>query len=280
MIAVKNFSKIYEGTNAVNNITFNANKGEVLAIIGPNGAGKSTTLKSIIGLLKPTHGNITISGMKHENDSIKIKKIIGFMPEENSIYEDMTTFDYLIFYASLYGIKKEVAKQRINYLLNSLVLEKDKIIGNMSKGMKRKTLIARSLINNPKILIYDEPASGLDPSTTKFILDYIKNLKDSGKTIIITAHNLRHIEIVADKVIILQKGKIIINDNLEKIRLKFGKTHTIRYKKDNLIKEKSFIDEKEMNRFLKELVKLNLEVVDAHSEYKSLEDIYLNLTSK
>jgi ABC-2 type transport system ATP-binding protein len=278
MIEIKNFSKTYENKNAVKNISFNAEKGEVLAIIGPNGAGKSTTLKTIIGLLNQTSGTVKIDGMEHPKDSLKIKQIIGFMPEENSIYEDMTAYNYLMFYAELYGIKKEVAKQRINYLLSSLVLGQDIIIGNMSKGMKRKVLIARSLINNPKILIYDEPASGLDPNTTKFILNYILGLKETNKTIIITAHNLKHIEMISDKIILLNHGKIILYDELENIRKKFGKTHTIRYNKNDKIEEKSFDNEKEMNRFLKELVKLNLQVIEAHSEYKSLEEIYLDLT--
>lgn len=280
MIEVKNFIKKYDNSFAVNNINFSANKGEVLAIIGHNGAGKSTTLKSIIGLIKPTSGEIIVDKMKHPNDSVKIKNIIGFMPEENSIYDDMTAYDYIMFFSSLYNIKKEVAKQRINYLLSSLNLEKDKIIGNMSKGMKRKTLIARSLINNPKVLIFDEPASGLDPNTTKFILEYIQELKKSNKTIIITAHNLRHIELVADKILILNQGKIAIYDTLEKIRLKYGKTHTIRYKKEDKILEKKFTNEKEMNRFIKDLVKHNLEIIEAHSEYKSLEEIYLNITKE
>lgn len=279
MIKINNFSKTYENFEAVKNISFEAKKNEVLAIIGHNGAGKSTTLKSIIGLIQPTKGTINIENMKHPQDSIKIKNIIGFMPEENSLYEDMTAYDYLMFFSSLYNIKKAVADQRINYLLSSLDLDKNKIIGNMSKGMKRKTLIARSLINNPKILIFDEPASGLDPSTTKFILDYIKDLK-KNKTVIITAHNLRHIEIVADKVIIMHKGKILVNEKLDLIRKEHGKLHTIKYKKNDEIKEKSFHNEKDMNRFIKELVKLNLEIIDAHSEYKSLEEIFLNLTSK
>lgn len=279
MISIKNFTKDYDGFKAVDNISFEAKEGEVLAILGPNGAGKSTTLKTITGLLKPSRGKLKILGLNWGD--IKIKHKLGYMPEESSIYEDMNVYDYLNFFAELYKIKPDVAKQRIDYLLKSLnlVVDKKKVIGNMSKGMKRKVLIARSLINNPKLLVYDEPASGLDPYTTNFILNYILDLKKRGKMILITAHNMNHIERIADRVIIMNHGKIILDDKLENIREKYGKNYSIKYIKSGIIKIENFKSSKELNSFIKKLVENKLEIIDINSEQKSLEEIFIKITN-
>lgn len=221
-----NLKKSYGEFKALKGVDFEANPGEIYSIIGPNGAGKSTLLKIICGLISPTSGQIDVTD----------KSLIGYMPEENAIYEDMTVSEYLKFFASLYRVKP-----RIKELLDFLKLD-DKKIGEMSKGMKRKTLLARSLINDPLVLVYDEPASGLDPLTAQNMLDYIVKLKNEGKTIILSAHDLAQVEAVTDRLMILNKGRVEVSGTLDYVKERFGhepfrlklknKTKTFRKKSD------------------------------------------------
>ncbi|MCG7849841.1 MAG: ABC transporter ATP-binding protein, partial [ANME-2 cluster archaeon] len=185
VVAAQGLVKTYNGQRAVDSIEFQVEKGEVLGIIGPNGAGKTTTLKMVTGLIPPTKGQILINGQVVSIDNIAIKKLIGYLPEDSPLYENMKTRDYLRFFADIHDINREEADQRIDTLLKQLNLEEsNKRLGTFSKGMKRKVAIARSLVNDPQILIYDEPASGLDPQTAHYIIGFIRTMKDRGKTII------------------------------------------------------------------------------------------------
>lgn len=281
MISVDGLVKEYGGIRVVDNVSFKVNEGEVVSIIGPNGAGKSTILKMICGLVKPTSGEINILGRTHMKNGDEIKNMIGYMPEENSLYEDMRAYDYLHFFAELYGVRRDVASERIKSLLDSLNLSVDsKAIGNYSKGMKRKVLLARSLINDPKILVYDEPASGLDPITTNFILNYILELKKQGKIILVTAHNMHHVEMISDRIIILNRGRILVNDRFENIRGQYGKSYSVRYMRNGEIVEEKFSDWGELNKLVKSLVAENIEIHDISTHQKSLEEIFVLLTKK
>jgi ABC-2 type transport system ATP-binding protein len=282
MIVVKDLSKSYGGFKAVDGVSFSVGEGEVVAIIGPNGAGKSTTLKMVCGLLKPSGGSITVEGKSHVSGTNEIKRLIGYMPEESSLYEDMNVYDYLNFFAELYNVRKADAKERITKLLDSLDLRVDrkKVIGNMSKGMKRKVLLARSLINDPRILVYDEPASGLDPITTNFILNYILDLKRAGKIILLTAHNMHHVEMISDRIVIINSGKVLVDDSFDNIRDAYGKSYSVRYLKNGEIKSEKFGDSKALNAFVKTLVAENLEIYDIQTHQKKLEEIFVLLTKK
>jgi ABC-2 type transport system ATP-binding protein len=267
MIVVKDLSKSYSDFKAVDGVSFSVGEGEVVAIIGPNGAGKSTTLKMVCGLLKPSSGSISVEGKSHVSGTNEIKRLIGYMPEESSLYEDMNVYDYLNFFAELY---------------NSLDLRVDrkKAIGNMSKGMKRKVLLARSLINDPRILVYDEPASGLDPITTNFILNYILDLKRAKKIILLTAHNMHHVEMISDRIVIINQGKVLVDDSFDNIRDAYGKSYSVRYLKNGEIRSDKFCDSKALNVFVKSLVAENLEIYDIQTHQKKLEEIFVLLTKK
>lgn len=225
MINLKNVTKLYENQIAVQNLNLQVQPGEIMGIIGHNGAGKSTTLKMIAGLIAPSSGLVQVMGhdMSLNRGTPAVKKKIGFLPEESALYANMTVTEYLLFFAELYQLPKDAAHARIDELLIGLNLpERDRLTSELSKGMKRKVAIARVLLHDPELLILDEPNSGLDPLTSFFILNYLKELRKSGKTILLSAHNLFHIESVCDRVTILKDGRLLICDTMDAIRAALG----------------------------------------------------------
>jgi ABC-2 type transport system ATP-binding protein len=219
MIEVNGLRKKYGDFVAVDQLSFNVEKGEIFGIVGPNGAGKTTTLKMLSGLVRPTAGSIRINGIDMSVDPVRIKSFLGFLPEESPLYEGMYVEDYLLFFGELYDVKKHIARQRINSLLNDLSLNAaGKRIGDLSNGMRRKVAIARSLINDPQLIIYDEPGSGLDPMTSRFITEYIRSLKERGKTVIFSAHNLYQMESLCDRILIIKDGKQVTLGSAAQIR--------------------------------------------------------------
>jgi ABC-2 type transport system ATP-binding protein len=224
MIQLENITKRYDDTTVVDNLNLKIEAGEIVGIIGHNGAGKSTTLKMITGLVEPTSGKVHIMGKDIRKEGVKIKQHIGFLPEESPLYEAMTAPQYLLFFSELYRMPKQKALQRIDQLLTSLDLpDRNKLTGEFSKGMKRKTAIARTLLHDPDLLILDEPNSGLDPLTSFFIINYLKKLRNEGKTILLSAHNLFHIESICDRVGIIKNGHMLVFDTMDAIRARLGK---------------------------------------------------------
>jgi len=224
-LAASHLVKVYRGRKVVRDVSVEIRQGEIVGLLGPNGAGKSTTMKMIAGLIEPTTGNIQVMGQDiQKGSSPKIKQRIGYLPEESPLYEAMTAHQYLLFFSELYQMPRQKALKQIDQLLSSLDLfEKDKLTGEFSKGMKRKTAIARALLHDPELLILDEPNSGLDPLTSFFIINYLKNLRREGKTIILSAHNLFHVETICDRVGIIKNGRLLIFDSMEAIRARLGK---------------------------------------------------------
>ncbi|WP_435332797.1 ATP-binding cassette domain-containing protein [Haloarchaeobius sp. TZWWS8] len=223
MITVEDLRKEYDGFVAVDGSTFAVERGEVFGVVGPNGAGKTTTLKMLAGLIEPTSGYISVAGQAAGDP--EMRRELGFLPEESPLYEEMTAQSYLEFFADLYDVPGDVARTRISDALDRLDLEhRERRIGDMSKGMKRKVAIARSLVNDPEVLIYDEPASGLDPLTTNYIIEFTEQLADQGKTIVFSAHNLYHVESICDRIIIMNHGEIIARGSIEEIRREHGRT--------------------------------------------------------
>ena len=224
MIQLVDVTKSYDDTIVVDHLSLQIERGEIVGLIGHNGAGKSTTLKMIAGLVEPTSGLVQVMGHDMRKESIRVKARTGYLPEESSLYEAMTPRQYRLFFSELYQMPRQKALQRIDGLLDSLGLaEKNKLSGEFSKGMKRKTAIARALLHDPDLLILDEPNSGLDPLTSFFIINYLKTLKREGKTIILSAHNLFHVETICDRVGIIKNGKLLVFDNMDVIRSRLGK---------------------------------------------------------
>ncbi len=223
MIEVEGLRKTYGDFPAVVDSTFGVDRGEIFGVVGPNGAGKTTTLKMIAGLVDPSAGMATVAGFDASDP--EMRRSLGFLPEESPLYEDMTARSYLDFFADLYDVPDATATERIERTLDRLDLDhRDRRLGDVSKGMKRKVAIARSLVNDPDVLVYDEPASGLDPLTTNYVLEFVRELRDAGKTVLFSAHNLYHVESVCDRVAIMNRGEIVARGTVPEIRDEYGTT--------------------------------------------------------
>ncbi|HUH78351.1 MAG TPA: ABC transporter ATP-binding protein [Methanoregula sp.] len=223
MITARNITKKFDGFTALDDVSFAFEDGEIFGIIGHNGAGKTTLLKIVSGLIAPTSGELYINDIDVVKDRMALKENLGYLPEESRLYETMTAESYLGFFGEIYGLSPKEIRVRSDQLFAALSLETGgRKIGEFSKGMKRKTAIARSLIHDPKFLVYDEATSGLDPMTSRFIADYLRTLKKEGKTIVLSAHNLYQVEAICDKVMILRRGKMVAFGNMNQLREQFG----------------------------------------------------------
>ncbi len=217
-ISVKNISKRFGKQWAVDNISFEIKSGEIVGFIGPNGAGKSTTMKIITGFLPPTSGEVFINGMNTRGKTMDIKRLIGYLPENNPLYYDMYVKEYLLYSAGLYGIKGREAVARVNEIIEMLGLkpEKHKKIGKLSKGYKQRVGLSQALIHDPEVLILDEPTSGLDPNQIVDIRNLISNV-GREKTIMLSTHIMQEVEAICDRVIILDKGTIRADEGAKEI---------------------------------------------------------------
>lgn len=287
MIKAQGITKIYKDVIAVKDLDLEVRDGEIFGIIGHNGAGKTTVLKMITGLIVPTCGTIEVMGLDIAKDSTRIKGFLGYLPEESPLYENMTAAEYLMFFSELYKMPKRQAEERIDWLLGSLKLaEKDKLTAELSKGMKRKVAIARTLLHDPKLLILDEPNSGLDPLTSFFVIDYLKTLKILGKTIVLSAHNLFHVEYICDRVAIMKNGELLVCDTMESIRKRFGDreyeivfnaNEDLGYERrdGNYVLKTADVDRVALT--LKNMSDKNWALVDLSVRQSGLEDIYVKL---
>ena len=218
MIQVKNLVKNYGPVKAVKAINFSINDGEIVGFLGANGAGKSTTLKILSGYLSPTLGEVTINNLDIIKDSNEIKKMIGYLPESNPLYHDMMVYDLLEFTANIRNINGNKFKEALDTVVQqcglSGVLHKN--VGACSKGYKQRIGLACAMIHNPKILILDEPVTGLDPNQIVEIRELIKNL-GKEKLVLMSSHILQEIEATVDRIIIIDNGKIVADDSTKKL---------------------------------------------------------------
>ncbi len=217
-IKVTNLTKYYGETLAVDDISFEVSKGEILGFLGPNGAGKSTTMKIITTYLPPTTGSITIDDLNVEQDSLEVRKKIGYLPEQNPLYMDMVVTDYLDYVAALDGVPRDKIKSRRDEMINVCGLEemKGRVIGELSKGFKQRVGLAQAMINNPEVLILDEPTSGLDPNQIIEIRNLIKKL-GKQKTVILSTHILSEVQATCTRVIIINRGKLVADGSPEEL---------------------------------------------------------------
>lgn len=205
---------------ALNGLSFEVNKGEIYALLGTNGAGKTTTLRILSTLLKPDDGKCYIDGVNVSEESDKIRSKIGFLTSELKL-DGFFTPNYLYdFFSDLYGVKSELRIVRKKELFNTLGIDKfaEVKVSNLSTGMKQRVAIAISLVHDPDIIIYDEPTNGLDIVSSKMVIDYLKELKTNGKTIIISTHIFEVVEKVADRVGIVINGKLEYEDSISRIK--------------------------------------------------------------
>lgn len=209
-------SKYFGEQAAVNNISFKANRGEIVGFLGPNGAGKSTTMKMITGFIASSSGTIKVNGELVDPDQLNTRRHIGYLPENNPLYTDMYVREYLHFVGSIYRLKN--LKSRVEEMINAvgLQVESNKKIGALSKGYRQRVGLAQAIIHDPDVLILDEPTTGLDPNQIVEIRELIKQI-GSQKTVLLSTHIMQEVEAICNRVIIINKGKIVANDQKENL---------------------------------------------------------------
>ncbi len=239
MIEVQNLTKYYADFCAVDNISLTIPKGEILGLLGPNGAGKTTTLRMLTGFFKPTDGSIKVEDFSMPEDTIKIKSLIGYLPESAPLYHNMLVYDYLEYVARIKGLDTmDQRNKRFEELskLCGLAAIMAKPISNLSKGLKQRVGLAHAMMTDPEILILDEPTSGLDPNQIAEIRDIIRSI-GKEKTIIFSTHILSEAEATCDRIAIINKGKIVANDSTENLKQSMKKDSVIRLSLANAPKE-------------------------------------------
>ncbi|MFZ7131238.1 MAG: ABC transporter ATP-binding protein [Eubacteriales bacterium] len=219
IIEVTNLSKSFDEFKAIQDISFNVEKGEVFGFLGPNGAGKTTTINMLTGLAKPTSGEINISGQNGVKNIKKVQEIIGIVPDESNLYDEMSGIDNLVFCASLYGMKKMLREKRAKELLKQFSLDDtgNRPFKAYSKGMKRKLTIAAGIIHEPEILFLDEPTTGIDVESARQIRRMIKELNDKGTTIFLTTHYIEDAERLCHRIGFIVGGKVIKVSKVEEL---------------------------------------------------------------
>ena len=214
-ITVNSVSKSYKSQKALNNISFSADKGQIIGFLGPNGAGKSTMMKILTGFIKPDQGAVFIDDIDVLKNSIAAQKVIGYLPEHNPLYAEMYVREYLQFQAAIYKVAKSQIEDCIEKV--GLTSEANKKIHQLSKGYQQRVGIAAAILHNPKVLILDEPTTGLDPNQIIEIRALIQEL-GKNKTVLFSTHIMQEVEAVCDRVIIIKKGEILVDKKLEELQ--------------------------------------------------------------
>lgn len=216
-VTIQNLTKNFGNQRAVDNVSFEAPRGEITGFLGPNGAGKSTTMKMATGYIRPTAGQIWMEDMDVEQHPVATKSITGYLPEHNPLYLEMYVREFLRFVAGAYGLKSPKRKVEEVIELVGLSRERSKKIGALSKGYRQRVGLAKSLIHNPKVLILDEPTSGLDPNQILEIRQVIKDIS-MDKTVILSTHIMQEVEAICDNVVIIDQGVLVANDKLSVLK--------------------------------------------------------------
>ncbi len=211
-ITVKNTSKYYGKQSALNDVSFSIDSGEIVGFLGPNGAGKSTMMKIITAYIEANEGEVCVNGMDVQKDALAIKRSVGYLPEHNPMYPDMYIKEYLQFHANIH----KIGKQRISEVIDQvgLVPEQHKKIGQLSKGYRQRVGLAAALLHDPRVLVLDEPTTGLDPNQLVGIREMIKEI-GKEKTILLSTHIMQEVEAMCNRVIIIKQGEIVADKNLK-----------------------------------------------------------------
>jgi len=258
MIAIKNLTKEYNGVKALDKISLEVKRGEILGFLGPNGAGKTTAMKIITGFIAPTSGEVLVDNINVQEDSLKIRRKIGYLPENNPLYDDMKVKEYLNFIA---GMRELADKNKIDDIIDTCGLKTvvEKGIAELSKGFRQRVGLAAALLGDPEILILDEPTSGLDPNQIVEIRKLIKKIGEK-KTVILSTHILPEVQATCDRVIIVNEGKIVAAGTIEEIA------------KQAQGKEEIYLQIKGSVKIVKELAKIkNILKVEEQDNYLKLQ---------
>lgn len=304
MIKIDRVTKIFGPTVAVKNISFEVKKGEILGFLGPNGAGKTTTMRIITCYFPPTNGNAYVAGHSVLDDPLSVKKRIGYVPENPSMYKDMRVNEYLRFVGAIKGVKRNLLKESIEKSVQLCALESvvHKRIKELSKGFRQRVALGQALVNDPPVLVLDEPTSGLDPKQIHEIRELIKSMAGE-RTIILSTHILPEVSMTCDKVVIINEGKIVAVDTTENIGRSFTHTNqievTVQGPSDRIIENLTKMDgikrvdhkgvsyiidvEKDTDlraEIARKIVENGFDLLELKRKSLSLEDIFLKLVIK
>ena len=301
-IKVTSLTKVYGTQKAVDNISFELKKGEIVGFLGPNGAGKSTTMKMITGYLPATDGSASVAGFDSQSQSLEVRKRLGYLPEANPLYMDMYVREYLELSAGIHKLGKDT-KARINEMVDMTGLTKEahKKIGALSKGYKQRVGLAQAMLHRPEVLILDEPTSGLDPNQIVEIRELIMNI-GKEKTVLLSTHIMQEVQAMCSRVIIINSGKIVADDKAANLQADTSSGAALLVTFENEVSEKQVKMLKSMQRFekldggkwklftdkpeilRKELLQWALQqdisISGMQTEVQSLEDVFRNLTTK
>lgn len=305
MLKIKQLCKYYGDFLAVDHLDLDIQKGEIFGFVGPNGAGKTTTMKIAAGLLKETSGEIWIDGINARKNENKIKQKIGYMPDFFGVYENLKVIEYIEFYASMYGIVGKEGKRRAREMLEIVdLLEKENsYVDGLSRGMKQRLCLARSMVHNPEVLILDEPASGLDPRARHGMKEILKSLKQFEKTIVVSSHILQELAEICTTVGIMDRGKFLVYGSIDnvlmqvkekntlKIQVYAGKEKVLRLLKENpKVKRVSILQdclklsfkgtEEEEAKLLRSLIEGGADINSFVRERGDLEELFMTLTEE
>ncbi|MCT4544086.1 MAG: ABC transporter ATP-binding protein [Vallitalea sp.] len=305
MLEIIGLKKNYKKFTALNGIDLKVDEGQIFGFIGPNGAGKTTTMKIICGLLKPTDGQVFINNIDALQDIRRAKQYIGYMPDFFGVYDNLKVTEYLDFYSSIYGIKGNEKEKMIEDLLElvSLTDKADFFVDNLSRGMKQKLCLARCLVHNPKLLVLDEPASGMDPRARADMKKILNTLRDMGKTIIVSSHILSELSEICTSIGIISNGNIVISGDVNEVTNKVYNNKIIEIevtdsvnKAEKILKEIDFVndinqignkleviingDNDNIRKILKMLVIQDVPVISLSKKTQNLEDIFLEVTKE
>lgn len=305
MLKIKDLNKSYGKFKALDNLNLEIEKGELFGFVGPNGAGKTTTMRIVSGLLSADSGEVQVDGMDALKNPQKIKEKIGYMPDFFGVYDNLKALEYMEFYASIYGITGREA-MKLCYELMELVNLADKAdsyVDGLSRGMKQRLCLARSLVHNPELLILDEPASGLDPRARFEMKEILRNLSSMGKTIIISSHILPELAEMCSSIGIIEHGSMVVKGQVGEIMRKMttsnplvmeiveGQEQAVRILKENPLVENISIrensismgfkgEQKEEAELLASLIRGNVLVASFVREEGNLEALFMQLTEK
>lgn len=303
MLSIKNLEKSYGSFKALNGVNLEIEKGDIFGFIGPNGAGKSTTMKIVAGLLSADSGEVYVDNIDAIKENRKLKEKIGYMPDFFGVYDNITAIEYLEFYASIYGIVGEEARELGMDLLDLVNLKDkhDSYVDGLSRGMKQRLCLARCLVHNPELLILDEPASGMDPKSRYEMKSILKNLKSMGKTIIVSSHILSELGEICNKIGIIKNGKLVCQGTVEEVTIMASGSApvTIQVMEDankavEIMRELPFVKsialdenkivadiiggDKETKDLLKTLVLRDIPVISFTKSVGNLEDVFMQIT--
>jgi len=278
-IIAQDLTYTYGSLTAVDHVNFEVGEGEILGYLGPNGAGKSTTVKMLTGQIRPKAGKATLLGMDIAHETNKVQQQIGVAFETTNLYEQMSAVENLKLFADLFGVKADV-----NLLLEKVGLgNRDKErVGNFSKGMKQRLMVARALVNRPRILFLDEPTEGLDPVSAETIRNLIREARDDGTTIFLTTHDMYEADKLSDRVAFINQGKIMALDTPYKLKQQYGKRQLkveIENGDGQIESREITLDNGNTGDVMKHLLD-NQKVVTIHSEEATLEDIFIQITGR